>query len=267
MSSFFLPYLKSRFHIIKSGTGEELLICLHGFGENAESYSRLHDTLGTHYTIVSLDLPLHGQTEWEEERAFAMEDLKEVILLILQHYRFKTFSLMGYSMGGRLSLCVVQLLAERIDRLYLLAPDGLKDNRWHMFATQTAIGKWLFRYCTYHPQLFFGLLHAWRKLRLISRGLHKFAFNSMDTLEKRERVYFVWTCMGQMMPDRELCKQQLKTHRVQTLLLFGKYDRVIPPVLGIRFMDGTFPCEMRVLERGHQLISEEAAEVITAYSF
>ncbi|TWV99261.1 alpha/beta fold hydrolase [Chitinophaga pinensis] len=267
MSSFFLPYLKSRFHTISDGTGEELLICLHGFGENAETFSRLHYSLGGYFTIVSLDLPLHGKTEWKEERPFSMEDLKAVILLILQHYRFKTFSLMGYSMGGRVSLCVVQLLAERIDRLYLLAPDGLKDNRWHMFATQTRIGNKLFKYCTYHPQLFFGLLHTWRFLRFISKGLHKFTFNSMNTLDKRERVYFVWTCMGQMMPDRELCKQQLKKYRISSLLLFGKYDRVIPPVLGVRFMDGTFPCEMQVLEKGHQLICEDAAEVIRAYSF
>ncbi|MBW8686396.1 alpha/beta fold hydrolase [Chitinophaga rhizophila] len=267
MSSFFLPYLKSHFHTIRHGTGEELLICLHGFGENATSFSRLQHSLGVHFTIVSLDLPLHGQTEWREERPFTMEDLKAVILLMLQHYHFKTFSLAGYSMGGRVSLCVVQQLAERIDRLYLLAPDGLKDNRWHMFATQTALGKRLFKYCTYHPQLFYGLLHLGRKLRFISRGFHKFTYNSMDTLAKRERVYFVWTCMGQMLPDRDICKQQLKKYRVQTLLLFGKYDRVIPPALGVRFMDGTFPCEMQVLECGHHLINDDAGDAMLSFSF
>ncbi|MCF6402178.1 alpha/beta hydrolase [Chitinophaga filiformis] len=267
MSSFFFPYRKSHFHTISDGTGEELLICLHGFGENASSFSRLHYTLGQHFTIVALDMPLHGLTEWKEERAFEPEDLKAVILLILEHYGFSTFSLMGYSMGGRVSLCIVELLAEKIDRLYLLAPDGLKDNSWHMFATRTRTGNKLFKYCTYHPQLFFGLLHTWRGLRFISKGLHKFTFNSMNSLEKRERVYFVWTCMSRMMPDRKRCKQLLKKHKIQTLLMFGKYDRVIPPVLGVRFMDGTFPCEMLVMEKGHHLIGEDAAEAIKNHSF
>lgn len=267
MSSFFLPYQKSRFHTVSYGTGEELLICLHGFGENANSFNRLHYTLGNYFTVVALDLPLHGQTSWNEERRFSVEDLKAVILLILQHYSHKTFSLLGYSMGGRIALCVVQQMAERVDRLYLLAADGLKDNRWHIFATRTRIGNRLFKYCTYHPQLFFGLLHTWRGLGLISKGLHKFTFNSMNTLEKRERVYFVWSCMAEMMPDRELCKRLLNKFSIPTLLLFGKYDRVIPPVLGVRFMDGTFPCEMLVLEKGHQLVSEEAAEAIRDHSF
>lgn len=267
MSSFFFPYRKSHFHAISDGNGEELLICLHGFGENANSFGRLQYTLGQYFTIVSLDLPLHGLTEWNEERPFEMEDLKAVIILILERFGHTSFSLMGYSMGGRVALCVVQQLAEKLDRLYLLAPDGLKDNSWHRFATQTRTGNRLFRYCTYHPELFFGLLHTWRGLRFISRGLHKFAFNSMNTLQKRERVYFVWTCMSKMMPDRKQCKQLLRKYKIQTLLMFGKYDRVIPPVLGVRFIDGTFPCEMLVLEKGHQLIGEEAAEAIKDHSF
>ncbi len=29
--------------------------------------------------------------------------------------------------------------------------------------------------------------------------------------------------------------------RIDTLLIFGKYDRVIPPVIGEQFADGSFP--------------------------
>jgi hypothetical protein len=68
--------------------------------------------------------------------------------------------------------------------------------------------------------------------------------------------------MRKMMPDKKLCKQLLSRYKIQTLLIFGKYDRVIPPVLGVRFMDSTFPCKMLVLEKGHQLLSEELGEAI-----
>jgi pimeloyl-ACP methyl ester carboxylesterase len=262
MASFSLPYQNSLFHAICEGNGEELLICLHGFGENADSFRHIRHSLGQTFTIVALDLPLHGKTEWKEERPFSKEDLKAILLLILEEQQQDTFSLMGYSMGGRVALCAVQIMAEKIDRLYLLAADGLKDNPWHMFVTRTGVGNKLFKYCTYHPQLFFGLLHIWHKLRLLNAGVHKFAFNRMNTLEKREQVYFIWTNMKQMVPDRKLCKQLLKKHKIKTLLIFGKYDRVIPPMLGVHFMDGTFPCEMLVLEKGHQLLSEELGEVI-----
>jgi pimeloyl-ACP methyl ester carboxylesterase len=262
MSSFFLTYGNSLFHGTCEGEGEELLICLHGFGEQAEGFSRLARTMGAVFTLVSLDLPLHGQTVWNEERAFTAEDMQAVIRLVLERQQQSAFSLMGYSMGGRVSLCVLQDMAPQIRRLYLLAPDGLKNNPWHMFATQTAIGNRLFKHVTYHPQLFFGLLKLWRQLKLLNESVYKFALNSMNKLEKREKVYTVWTCMRKMMPDKKRCKKLLSRYKIQTLLIFGKYDRVIPPVLGVRFMDSTFPCKMLVLEKGHQLLSEELGEAI-----
>ncbi|GAA3948060.1 hypothetical protein GCM10022209_51040 [Chitinophaga oryziterrae] len=218
--------------------------------------------MGTVFTLVSLDLPLHGQTTWNEGRAFTREDIQAVIRLVLERQQQSSFSLMGYSMGGRVALCVLQDMAPQIRRLYLLAPDGLKNNPWHMFVTQTAIGNRLFKHVTYHPQLFFGLLELWHRLKLLNESVYKFALNSMNKLEKREKVYTVWTCMRKMMPDKKLCKKLLSRYKIQTLLIFGKYDRVIPPVLGVRFMDNTFPCKMLVLEKGHQLLSEELGEAI-----
>ncbi len=84
----------------------------------------------------------------------------------------------------------------------------------------------------------------------------------MDTLEKRLRVYEVWTCMRQMMPDKQLCRQLLEAHRINTLLIFGRYDRVIPPVLASRFVNGKFMSKVIVLEKGHQLLSEQLGYII-----
>lgn len=262
MPSFFLTYGNSLIHGTCEGGGEELLICLHGFGEQAVGFGRLSRTLGSLFTLVALDLPLHGQTVWNEGRAFTKEDMGAIIQLVLERQQHQTFSLMGYSMGGRVALCVLQDMASRINRFYLLAPDGLKNNPWHMFVTQTAIGNRIFRHATYHPQVFFGLLNTWHRLKLLNASVYKFALNSMNKLEKRELVYTVWTCMRKMMPDKKLCRKLLAQYKIPTLLIFGKFDRVIPPVLGVRFMDSTFPGKMLVLERGHQLLSDELGEVI-----
>jgi pimeloyl-ACP methyl ester carboxylesterase len=263
MPSFFLPYLNSQIHAVAAGEGEELLICLHGFGENAETFMRLKHTLGNLFTIVALDLPLHGETMWNEPGPFEPQHLADVIRLILTRYQRSEFSLMGYSMGGRAALCTVEQMASQIKRLYLLAADGLRDNPWHTFVTQTRIGSRLFKYITYHPQLYFGLLDFWKKLGLLNESIYKFAHNRMSSLEKREQVYKVWSCMRRMRPNRPRCKQLLASNHIPTLLIFGKYDRIIPPVLGVRFMDGRFPCKMLVLEKGHQLLSEELGETIT----
>lgn len=262
MPSFFIPYENSIFHAIREGEGEELLICLHGFGEQAAGFGRLTRILGKRFTLVAIDLPLHGQTKWNEDRAFTKEDMWALIGSIQEGERKERFSLMGYSMGGRVALCILEGMAAKINNLYLLAADGLRNNPWHMFVTQTAVGNRLFKHVTYHPQLFFSLLDLWHNLKLLNESVYKFALNSMNKTEKRVQVYTVWTCMRKMMPDKKKCKKLLSKYNINTLLIFGKYDRVIPPVLGVRFMDNTFPGKMLVLDKGHQLLSDELAEAI-----
>ncbi len=262
LMDFYLPYAKSRFHGISSGTGPQLLICLHGFGESAAHFAPLAEGLGDRFTIVALDMPLHGDTSWEEDRPFEKSDLKAVVEMVLREHEKEHFSLLGYSMGGRLALCLVEIMADRIDNLVMLAADGLRNNPWHMFVTQTSIGNRIFKYNTDNPRLFFTLLELWRKLGLLNQSVYKFALHRMNQQVKREQVYNIWTLMRRMMPDKKKCRQLLGDHHIFTLLIFGKYDRVIPPVLGTRFMDGSFPCKMLVLDKGHQLISKELASVI-----
>ncbi|RFS23995.1 alpha/beta hydrolase [Chitinophaga silvatica] len=262
MSDFFLPYLNSAFHGIVMGSGQKLLICLHGFGESAKHFAPLESTLGDTFTLVAIDMPLHDKTIWKENRVFEKSDLGAIVDLLLEKFGKDKFSLLGYSMGGRLALCLVELMPERIDELIMAAPDGLKNNPWHMFVTQTAVGNWLFRYNTDHPFFFFTLLNTWKRLGLLNQSVYKFALHRMNEPVKRQLVYNVWTNLRRMMPDKENCKQLLAKYNVFTLLVFGKYDRVIPPILGTRFIDGTFPAKIVVMDKGHQLISAELGLII-----
>jgi pimeloyl-ACP methyl ester carboxylesterase len=262
MPSFYLTYANSRFHGIREGNGAQLLICLHGFGESAAHFGALTAGLGERFTIVALDMPLHGRTEWKEERAFTPADLKAVITMVMQQEGQQRCSLLGYSMGGRLALCMVEEMAPQLQYLILVAADGIKQNPWHTFVTQTSLGNRLFKYVAYHPRLFFALLSFWHKLGLLNESVHKFAFNSMNQQEKRLQVYHVWTCMRRMIPNLKQCKQLLARYRIPALLIYGKYDRIIPYTLGERLVDGSFPGEVLVLEKGHQLLSAELGRII-----
>jgi pimeloyl-ACP methyl ester carboxylesterase len=165
-------------------------------------------------------------------------------------------------MGGRLALSMIPVMGPQLRHVVLLAPDGIKNNPWHMFVTRTALGNGLFKYVTYKPRLFFRLLTLVRKLGTLNESVYKFAFYSMDKLDKRLLVYNVWTCMRRMLPNLKKCKQVLAQYNIPTLLIYGKYDRIIPAVVGRRLVDGSFPGEILLLEKGHQLISEELGKAI-----
>lgn len=257
-----VPYLQSEFSGTVSGEGPSLLICFHGFGESAAHFNCMTPALGDAFTIVALNMPFHGKTVWKEERAMSRGDLEYLVQKIMEQFGQQRFSLMGYSMGGRLSLCLLETFAAQIDHVILLAPDGLRNNPWHMFVTQNRLGNRIFRYNTHHPGLFFGLLNFGKRWKLLNESVYKFALHRMDKPEKRRLVYDVWTNLRHMLPDRKKCKRLIQRYNIDLLMLFGRYDRVIPPVLGKRFADGSFPCKIVILEKGHHLLAESAGFVI-----
>lgn len=263
MSAFVLTYLQSEFSGYVFGDGPQLLLCFHGFGESAMHFNCLEPALGNRFTIVALDMPFHGSTQWREGRPVKPADLDALVGKILERFSQQRFSLMGYSMGGRLALCIVEQMSGQIDHVILAAPDGLKNNPWHLFVTQTSLGNRLFYYNTYHPKLFFRLLSLWRKWGFLNESVYKFVSHRMDKPEKRQLVYQVWTNMRRMMPDKKRCRQLMKVNNIDTVLLFGRYDRVIPPILGERFADGSFPCKVLVMDKGHQLLSEALGFLIS----
>lgn len=262
MPALNLPYLQSEFSGVIAGSGDELLICFHGFGESASRFTCMEPALGNIFTIVALDMPFHGHTTWNEGRDVEQEDLEALIKKILERFGKQRFSLMGYSMGGRLVMCIVERMAALINHVVLLAPDGLKDNPWHMIATQTRLGNRVFLYNTHRPALFFRLLSIGRKWKLLNESVYKFALHRMDSLKKRRLVYDVWTNMRKMMPSRRRCKKMMARYNVDTVMLFGRFDRIIPPVLGGCFADGSFPCKIVILDTGHQLLTESAGFII-----
>ncbi|MCU5752433.1 alpha/beta fold hydrolase [Lactococcus lactis] len=84
------------------GTGE-VLFALHGFSESSNTWRNLH-LAG--YKIVAIDLLGHGSSA--KPKALAPYKLEAILtnlhLLFAQFTDGNAFSLLGYSMGGRLAL-------------------------------------------------------------------------------------------------------------------------------------------------------------------
>lgn len=254
-TDFQLTYGPHDLHGIRAGNGPALLVCLHGFGESAAHFLPLAEGLGHRFTLVAMDLPLHGATHWTGTAPMTQQDLQNILELLLQQEGFTRFSVCGYSMGGRVALCAVECMAERIDHVILLAADGLHRNPWHVFVTQTSVGNRIFRYQTHHPLFFFRVLQAARKLHWINESIYKFAYHRMNTEEKRLQVYNVWTTLRRMMPDLRRVARQMQRYNIPLLQVFGRYDRVIPPAFAARLAQAPFPVTTLVTDSGHQLIN------------
>jgi pimeloyl-ACP methyl ester carboxylesterase len=273
MQNRYLIYRESRISYYRWGNGPRLLLCFHGYGESAPGFSFLEDILGDAFTILAIDLPYHGQTDWKEP-PLTPTTLLTIIDEIVSHPPKGVpppkgspsptgWWLMGYSMGGRIALSLLEHAPARIDRLILLAPDGLVVNPWYWLATQTRPGRQLFKWTMYHPGWFFFVLRAGNKLALVNPSVYKFVANYVDNKEIRSALYIRWTGLRLFKPRLAVIKDLIRSRHLPVQLLYGKFDRIIRVERGEQFRKGIEPwCELTVIPAGHQLLKKDHIQTL-----
>jgi len=266
MRSQFLAYRSSWIHYLLAGNGKRLLLCMHGYGESADSFAFLEKDLPPAYSMLAIDFPYHGQTVWKDGPYFTPDNLLEIIHAIgrEQGIAIENISLMGFSMGGRMVLHMLQLLADKTNRLLLLAPDGLRVNTWYWLATQTRIGKSFFKYTMHHPGWFFATIRVAKTLKLANPSVYKFVNYYIEDEWMREELYLRWTSMCRFKPDLGKIRTLIRRHEIQVRMLYGRYDRIIRFERGEKFSRGIEAlCTLKILPCGHQLLQEKNGEMIS----
>jgi pimeloyl-ACP methyl ester carboxylesterase len=103
--------------------GTRPLLALHGWLDNAASFSMLAPLLAQHH-VVAVDLTGHGRSAHRSRDASYQiwDDLPE-LLGVLDALGWERFSLMGHSRGAVISSLLASVIPERVERLVLL--DGV----------------------------------------------------------------------------------------------------------------------------------------------
>jgi len=251
------------------GSGKNIALCFHGYGEEGTLYRFFERYAGNDYTFYAIDLPFHGKTEWNEGLLFTHNDLQEIVSEILDHHNFTSqianlkYSLLGFSLGGRIALSLYQAQPEAIDKIILLAPDGLKVNFWYWLATQTSIGNKLFSFSMKKPGWFLGFLKLVNKLGLVNASIFKFVNYYIGNKCARQLLYQRWMTLRKLKPDRKRIKNYICQYQTKTRLVYGKYDRIILPVRGEKFKQGIEEfCTITVIDSGHQVVHENHVQQI-----
>lgn len=261
MNSNFITYKNSRIHYRYSGSGSRTVLCFHGFGTFARTFDWLAEHVPNH-RFIAFDLPYHGETTWLDGDPFLPEDLLNIISLC-PHAECDKFALMGYSMGGRICLQLVELIPERVTNFILLAPDGLHTNPWYWFSTQTRVGNRFFRKVMYNPERFLSLLKRGESLHLLNKGVLKFVDRYMGNRQIREQVYKVWTSFRKFHPAKNKVIANINRLNIPVTLIYGRYDTIIPLGPGENFFHALKGRKtIEVLETGHQVLHTRNAEYI-----
>jgi pimeloyl-ACP methyl ester carboxylesterase len=262
----FLSFRSSRIHYCCWGAGPKLLFGFHGYGESAASFAFLGEALNPDFTLVAIDLPFHGQTEWKEGLFLDPQQLSGFMREIAARLpgRTRAWGLIGYSMGGRVALQLLENNPEAIEKMVLLAPDGLKVNLWHWLATRTVLGNQLFRWTMRWPAWFFFLLRLSNALRLVNPSVYKFAVHYIHDDAVRQDLYTRWTTMRGFRPHLSIIAESIRRRQLPVTLVYGRYDRIIRWERAEKFRKRgvAATCRLILLDTGHQLLRPQYLDVL-----
>lgn len=110
---------------------EETIVLLHGFTGSIQTWKSVIEYLPSSMKIVAIDLIGHGKTEspTDSSRYTMIEQVKD-LEEIFHQLDLQSFTLLGYSMGGRVALSYAARFPKRIKKLILeSASPGLDSEK------------------------------------------------------------------------------------------------------------------------------------------
>jgi pimeloyl-ACP methyl ester carboxylesterase len=249
---------------LDSGEGDEVWLTFHGYGQEAEVMQHFMKNLRPNVRVLSFDLPLHGNTTVKKQKALSVGDLAELHGQALRETGAQKCSLLGFSLGGKLVLKLVELVPARLDSIVLIAPDGLKTNPLYWFVTHTLFGRWIFQLIILFPQPILAVSKLLALTRLMNPKIHDFVSSQMSTRNKRQKVLDTWMMFRHIKPSLDQVSKKIWRYRIKPTLIFGKRDRVIHPKLAKKLSgENCKTAEVIMLDAGHNLTTKEIALQIT----
>ncbi len=256
-TSKYIQVGNEKLHCLHFGRGKELLIAFHGYGNDAYLFEPFVTYLEEKFIIICVDLPHHGGSKWPANTPLQKKDLLDLINTFKSEFQVSKVSLLGYSMGGRVCLTAIELMPGSIDKVLLIAPDGLVFNPLYYFVTQTSLGKKMFRGLITNPRRYLRFIDWLKEKQWLDISRHKFVTNYIGTNDSRAFLLKVWPDMSNITPDIKKLKSAIRQYKIPVFIFMGMYDKIIPAKHAHRFSKGLSSVELYILEKGHRVFDHE----------
>lgn len=250
-----------RLQVSRYGEGSRAILAFHGFGQDSSVYREFEKIIDSTYRIHSFDLPFHGNSRMDlSEDGIGREMLRDFFTDYFRTNGITSYVLVGYSIGAKFVLNLVNFFPEMVERLILIAPDGLRINFWYRMATGTALSRRVFRFFMQHPGLFLKFSDLLVYLKLIHPSVGRFAKSQMSDEQNRQLIYDSWVNYRTLNLDIRKLGKVIGHHQIPVEIFLGEKDRLISAD-AVRPLIREFPhVQVHMLPVGHSRLIEDTCE-------
>src|SRR5215831_3111015 len=137
--------IKIRYKV--AGVGEHVLL-LHGWGGSIESMGLVFDDFASHYAVLAIDFPGHGESGFPPT-AWGVSDYTELVLSVMDALHVQRPHIIAHSFGGRVTIKLASLYPDRVGKIILVNSAGIRRRRsWQYYprVMLAKMGKYLARH-------------------------------------------------------------------------------------------------------------------------
>ncbi|MEO5860174.1 MAG: alpha/beta hydrolase [Pyrinomonadaceae bacterium] len=260
-----------KIHYLKAGTGNKVLVLLHGFGETSHMWTPLFDEFGKDYTIIAPDLRGIGDSS-QPATGYDKKTVAVDVHELAKSLGYKQIHLVGHDIGLMVAYAYAAQFPREVEKLALLeAPIPGIGDYWNQIFNNEKTWHFHFVESVYALPIVKGrervfLSHFWDELAVNDKGMSE---------ESRVLYTKAYAKDGVMRAAFELFKafnradaednRKFAGQKLNMPVLTVAGDGSMGPILeGQAKMVATNVTSIIFAKTGHWLTEERPAETISA---
>lgn len=251
-----------KLHFQKIGNGQKILLAFHGIGQDFLCFKTFAEAFSDTYTIYCFDLPFHGKSQFPTDTVITKEDWRVFLKTFLGENHIRQFSIIGFSMGGRFALATLEGFSTQIDKVILIAPDGVSEHPLYRIATRFKFTRQLFKTVIFQHKYFFFVAKILSKLKLVPEKAIRFALKMLDSTEKQQQVYCSWLGFRELTFNMSYITTLIRKENIEVLIFVGKFDAILPLKQILPLSKKLSEVRLVILETGHTKLVEKATSFL-----
>ncbi len=238
-------------HYDRAGSGK-IILFLHGWGDNLDTFTKLMTLFKAHYDVVSVDLPGFGKTDTPRE-PFTLTSYAKFLRSFLDKLNIEQpYCVIGHSNGGAIAIKALALGEIKPQKLVLLASSGKRSpysakNKLVRLAAKIAKVPTLL--------LPYGIQKSIKKKAYAKLGSDLFVAEHLQETFKK-------VVSEDVTEDTHLIN-------ADTLLVYGELDTATPVAYGEKFASHIKHSQLKIVHGAdhffHKTHHDEVAKILTEF--
>ena len=133
-----ISYQNTNIHYSIYGSGKPVML-LHGFAEDSSIFDAQVNYLKENYLVIVPDLPGIGKSEMLKKENVELADYAAILKAIIDEEKINSFTLIGHSMGGYITLAYADKYAETLNGFGLFHSSAYADDEAKIATRKKAI--------------------------------------------------------------------------------------------------------------------------------